>query len=387
MAEFFKIKIFNYVESEINLNSFTNFPFMLFRIVFFNFQKLTGSKPMKKLLIHHAKRLYYKICLVIFAVGVCQIIFYTALHLGDFTVVINGVLNSTSILLVAFKALRPFWCMDEILNILEELKIIFERRRNDNIKYKVKSYLEGYHRFVKVYGVMFIFAVLGLFQPIISYLLSGSMRIDVNYWFPFDPFTSFAFPFVLFWASFIGFNSIILMLASDSLLYALITMIAMEFDILKLDFNEMNIKSKNERDATIVKLIERHCKLIELSDKLENIYSTICFACFVVTSVILCFITFQLSTTKVDLNILLFYVPYLGAMAWQVLLLCLFGQKLMDASFGIGDGIYESEWLDLDDSSYKRNIVLIILRAHRPKQLSAMGFAVVSVGSFTTVSN
>ena len=41
--------------------------------------------------------------------------------------------------------------------------------------------------------------------------------------------------------------------------------------------------------------------------------------------------------------------------------------------------------MDLDDNEFKKNVVLIILRAQRPMRLTAMGFADISLETFATV--
>lgn len=98
----------------------------------------------------------------------------------------------------------------------------------------------------------------------------------------------------------------------------------------------------------------------------------------------MCFVAFMLSTAK-DIEDYLFYVPYLGINILQVLMFCACGQKIIDASTAVGDGIYDCGWEDFDDISLKKQLVLMIQRAQNPKKLTAMGFNDVANECFTSV--
>jgi hypothetical protein len=62
-------------------------------------------------------------------------------------------------------------------------------------------------------------------------------------------------------------------LGPDLLLYAFITNIAMQFDILCREIKELKDVSPNEIEKRFGRLVEKHVTLIILSDNLEMIYS------------------------------------------------------------------------------------------------------------------
>lgn len=190
----------------------------------------------------------------------------------------------------------------------------------------------------------------------------------------------------MLWIDYIAYFLLMFLLASDSLLYALITMISMEFEILKSDLLEINLVPKPRRTEKMNELTDHHNKLLDISDTLQNIYSLTFLLALAISSVILCAVVFQLSIVSVNFETTSFYVPYIFLLGGQIYLLCLFGQKLIDASESVGDGIFYSGWEDTDDNSFKRRFILLILRSHRAKKLSAMGFADIALKSFTSVS-
>ena len=268
-----------------------------------------------------------------------------------------------------------------------ELRALFSRTGQENVKHKVKGYLDVYHRIIKVYAVIFIVLFIPVATPAIPYLINGTMQLTVNYWFPFDAYKYATFPIALFWADLVGGSALILLMGADSLLFAMITVIAMEFDFLKDDMEDLKCVQKEERKTKLVDLVQRHSKLLELSSKLEDIYGLTFLVSFVISSLIMCFVAFQLSIAETNIGAYMFYIPYLGMIGGQILLLCWFGQKLINSSVAIADGVYDSEWTDIDDNDYKMQLLMIILRSQRTQKLTAMKFADVSLASFTTVKN
>lgn len=81
----------------------------------------------------------------------------------------------------------------------------------------------------------------------------------------------------------------------------------------------------------------------------------------------------------------IFYASYLGTIVGQIWLLCYYGQKLIDSSADLAEGIYESDWMDLDNNLLRKQIILIMLRVQRLQRLTAKNFAVISFETFATV--
>lgn len=108
---------------------------------------------------------------------------------------------------------------------------------------------------------------------------------------------------------------------------------------------------------------------------------------FITGSILMCLILFHFLTTKVTVFTALIDIIYLETIVTQTWLLCFYGQKLIDSSSGVADAIYDSDWTEVDDCYFKKQIVLILIRSQRPKRLSAMGFADISLETFAAVSN
>lgn len=153
----------------------------------------------------------------------------------------------------------------------------------------------------------------------------------------------------------IAVNCVLLSLCTESMLYALITLISMEFDFLKTDLMNLHYFPIHERSRKVNNLIELHNKLLDISDNLQKIYQSSFLMSFVISSALMCFIAFQLSTAGNDISKYAMYVPYFMAMSCQILLLCVFGQKLINASESITEGIYNCHWEEFSDNALKKH--------------------------------
>lgn len=237
-----------------------------------------------------------------------------------------------------------------------------------------------------IYAVSISFILIPMALPIIPFLLFGTVELTTNYWFPFDPFLVETYLFAYLWINWMSWYGLFIFLGTEALLYGLITALSLEFDILKADLMGMSFVIENERGEKLKILIDRHNKLMQVRDKLQGIYSITFLTSFVESSIVLCFIVFQLSATDNNLNTYLYYVPYLCIASAQTLLLCFFGQKLMDCGESVAEGIYNCGWEDFKDNTLKKHLILVILRSQQFKRLNAMGFADISLESFTAVS-
>lgn len=233
-----------------------------------------------------------------------------------------------------------------------------------------------------------IFAVVTL--PVLimffRFLVDGTMSaVVVNYWYPFDAFKPQNFIFALTWLELIAYLSLVHSLAADSLLYGLISVLRMEFDVLRHDLTNLKDCSIKEWNESIKRLAERHNKLLRVSNRLQNIYGPSFLCCFLTTSLVLCFIAFQLSTAN-HIAVYLFNIFYLGLICLQIFLLCYFCQKVINSSEGVADGIYDCGWERIEDESFKRHLIPMMMMSQNGVKLSAMSFFEVSIESYSAVS-
>lgn len=386
MAAFFRIKLFNLAEDEITFESFVKFPITILKVLIFNFRSENSSQTWKsKTLLRKTYNIFVVLALL---VANFQLVAYDFVHSENFLDAASGIANASSGLLIIVKYFVTFTRKDDIRKILEELKEIYVSRESENTNCKVKKYLDGYLRVGKAFCMMSSFIFLSvLIQPLLTYLQSGELRPSFNYWLPLElsPSDVRVFAILSLWGNYICYICTTSQLATDSLLYAIITIISMEFDFLKISFANLKLKTEVRKNRKVASLIDRHNKLLKLSDDLQGVYGPIFLFSFFISSVIACLILFHLSTAQSNDTANSFFFPFLFLMGGQILLLCIFGQKLINSSAGIAEGIYNCDWITSEDNQRKKHVALILIRAQRPQQLTTMKFTKVSLESYKNV--
>lgn len=386
MAGFFAFITRQYsLGNEVNLKSFTYFPLLLFKLVLFDFNspdvEETGSFKMKAKF--YFRKHFHKFCLGCLFVISFQMIALMIEQFDDEEVVNQMISDMSTIFLMTLKTLITFLRKKDIYKIFVELQKLFERRESGEAEVKIRADLNRFNRVVKVYLTLYVTLFLQVVFPWFGFVTKGSMNVGSKLWYPFDEYTAKTFPFALFWIDFNVFLFSLFSLACDLLLYALITVIAMEFDILKI--NLMNLKLKTEPEMSIKECVERHNTLLQLCDKLQDIYGPSLFISFLISSIIMCFKSLQLSTGGKHFEDDVFNIVYMGMIFGQIWLMCTFGQKLIDSSVGIADGAYECDWTAFDNKKIVKQIAFLILRAQKYKKLTGLKFVEISNETFCTV--
>ena len=385
MVNLLNLEIFNPPEENINFDSFIKLPVFLFRLLWFDFKPLIEGATFRQKLLNFAKNVYVKICILGLALAMLSEAGYGIEHNDDFVSLTSAISQVLTVIVVMSKPLTVYIFKDDIWQVFQDFQNVFGQHVNQNKKYGVKKYLDAYHFYMKIYIGIMITISLPVAFPGISFLIDGSMKLSVLYWFPFDAFKPETFPIVIVWTDWIAWNILTYISATDSLLCVLVTFISMEFDILKIDLLNLNSTPRIERARKIQDLIDKHNKLLNLSGKLQKLYSIVFLASFVASSMIMCIIAFRLVVSEADTFVYAFYIPYMAMIAGPILFMCYYGQKLIDASESIAYGVYNCGWETFDDNYAVKQLVLIILRSQRAKRLTAMKFADVSLKTFTTV--
>lgn len=376
-------EFFDPTEDEINFDSFTKFSLFLFHLVFIRFEPLKENAVLKERLVYYTRSTYNRLSFLVYIwTVISKIILIT--NSDDLMSASPLLLDVVSYFMNEFKVIYTYSRKHDIWRMLEAARPIFDSSVKKG-KVSMKKYRKGTQRLVIIYAIPVALILFAIALPIIPFLLYGKMMFTMQYWFPFDPYHVEIFPLVYLWVNWEAYCMLITSLGVDSMLYSMVTIISMEFDVLKIDLIEIRNASKEERHEKTRDFIDRHNKLMDVSDMLQDIYARTFLVNFVISSLSMCFLFFQLSKAP-NFAVFAFFLTYLGTMGGQVLLFCVFGQKLIDSSGSIVDGILNCGWEDTDDLSFKKQIVLMLMRAQKAKRLTALGFADISFETFAAVS-
>lgn len=379
------VEYFNPPNVQINLISFIKFSLSVFRFVQFDIDPLPAEATFKEKFFYRLREVYIIFFLVCYILSIVSFI-VSAITINNFIDGLPPVLDALALSLVAVKMWNTTLRKKEIKCFLAEMQLVFDHRLNQNKTYNLNEYLANYNRLAIILASSVIVLILKLSVPIIPFLLFGTMGLPSKYWFPFDPFTTRNYLFAFGWSNWIAWVGLPFFVACDTLIYALATIISMEFDFLKIDAMNLRDVPKEEKAKYLQDLIDTHNELLTLAKRLQDLYSITFLMSFVTSSIVMCLIAFILSLPSSNLDMYIYYVPYLVATVGQVFLPCVFGEKLIGASSSLVNGFYDCGWEEFDDEKFKKQIIPMISRAQKVKGLNAMGFAAVSFETFATVS-
>nr|CAD7263208.1 unnamed protein product [Timema shepardi] len=132
----------------------------------------------------------------------------------------------------------------------------------------------------------------------------------------------------------------------------------------------------------VLDLVRYHQSLLMHVEELRDLFNPILFTQYLVTSVNLCLVGYELS--KMD-GINLKVVTTGGHLCCVLLrlgLFCFYGTELTFQSTQMSDSIYSSEWYSCS-GSVKKNVQIVLMRAQSPVVLTAGRFGVLSLQTFT----
>ncbi|GAB1863033.1 Odorant receptor [Camponotus japonicus] len=174
----------------------------------------------------------------------------------------------------------------------------------------------------------------------------------------------------------------------NSLILTLVLHVSGQIDIMCQELKEIPSIFKSKEFST-KSLIERHQKIISLSNNIENYFSFIALLQFVWNSFVSCCLGFMI-VISFDMNMenksgvfTQFIIPYLAVSA-EAFIFCFAGEYLSTKSRSISDAAYETVWYDLSISEC-RILLFLILRSQKRLPITAGKIMDLTLESYTTV--
>nr|XP_012219948.1 PREDICTED: odorant receptor 22c-like [Linepithema humile] len=134
-------------------------------------------------------------------------------------------------------------------------------------------------------------------------------------------------------------------------------------------------------------LIEKHNKVISLSDNIKKLLSIFCLMQIILNTLLICCIGFIIVislSNEAGIFVLVKVVVGYFAIMTETFILCFAGEYLSHKSISIADAAYDSLWYDLP--SYQSKIItFIIMRSQSRLTISAGKFTNLSLEAFTTI--
>ncbi|KRG00474.1 uncharacterized protein Dwil_GK27912, partial [Drosophila willistoni] len=154
---------------------------------------------------------------------------------------------------------------------------------------------------------------------------------------------------------------------------------ALQHDIRKAVYND----TKVDPQATIISLVDYHVELLNLSKQLRLIYMPIVFGQFLITSLQVGVIIYQMFTNITSAMALLVYFSFFGSIMLQLFIYCYGGEIIKNESFEIGVALQLSDW-HLASPHQRRSLAFIMLRSQKKVVIKA-GFYEASLANFLAI--
>jgi hypothetical protein len=276
--------------------------------------------------------------------------------------------GTMSILIVCYSCMH--WKSDRIRSIFDKLPLIYSKEKVQ--KFHIDQRLASMRKFIKYFSLhecsSYVFMVL---EPLGVYMQNGEKTFPFLFEFPFETSEIFIYVTICAWIYLAHTTHIIAMVSNDNVLYGLINVISLEFEILRRDFEDLReLSSAPARFRTkLLACVKRQIELHEMSEELQKVFNPSFVLNFVIISFIMCCNAFQMSTTTNFVEMAFSFLFCLSSTT-HIFLQCFFGAMLKDASENVVHGVYRCGWEDLEDIQLKKCLVLIIERAQKPAALS-----------------
>lgn len=266
----------------------------------------------------------------------------------------------------------------EFRELKKTLSDLFPKTKEEKQKYGVCKYLNSFK-------ILEISAVVSVLSVVLVFIISGvcSGKLPFFDWYPFkEDGKLFYITFV--WQLGSSLATICSVLGPDLMLFAFITLISMQFDILCIQIKDLQALPVDEAEKKLFEIVEHHNTLLKMTENLDKIFSTSVLFNLLYSSGLICFMEFQVvEGAKNDnfIKFLLFLIVSLNG----ILLLCRFGEKLTTSSSNITGAIYDLEWYDKKNFKLRNSILMIMKQSQRPNCISARKFFGVSLAAYATV--
>ncbi|XP_011705112.1 PREDICTED: odorant receptor 4-like [Wasmannia auropunctata] len=202
--------------------------------------------------------------------------------------------------------------------------------------------------------------------------------------------TEFFCMFMWAWSSG-AMNSLLLILEWD--LYFQTFHVAGQINIVRCWLTQLapsKVDSKNDTIAiAMAKIIQKHKKIIRLSENIESLFTNIALMLFVSNSIMICLSAFQVvmaigsvnATQQIVKSVFFYIITNLEAYIF-----CYAGEHVKNKSKEISFAAYDSAWYDMKAEN-SHVLLFIILRSQKQLTLTAGKMMELSLKTFTSIMN
>lgn len=368
----------------LKLSTYQNLILRLFPVIFFDtrtYGSCEDPKENRKILIKNFLYFFTLFNTTLFYIFTIKKLLQDLSDSKMLIVTLNTIGSSSVALL---RVLNMFWHKREIAKILQLFNKTYYESTEE--KYKFGSYVNAFKLTVRFYFMATILTNSFLYvTPIVTLLTTGERTLPLIGPFDAEVGKSVFYPFAMIWSIWSFGTMTVTLLVSELTLQGAIVSLAIEFEILKEMLKDMKSESERRQIKIMRSFVDKHNELSEHVAKLEKIYSFPLFAFIMSSSFFICCCAF--TATFLDAADSVSMIYYCLSSLFQVYILCYFGQMLQTSGENLNREIYNCGWEEIENREVRRGLILIIKRSQKPKVLTVMKFADITMQHFASASN
>ncbi|XP_041449470.1 odorant receptor 85f [Drosophila obscura] len=277
---------------------------------------------------------------------------------------------------------------ESIQSLNKKLAALYPKSTLDRIYYRVNEHYwsRSFLAMIVIYIGSSIMVVIG---PILQSIIAcfTQQQFTYQHCYPYfiynpnrDPIWVYVTIYALEWLH--STHMVISNIATDLWLLCFQVQICMHFSCMIRSLEEYQPARTHERDDKhfLAQMVNKHEYLVMLQNDLNGIFGGSLLLSLITTAAVLCTVSVYVLIQGLNLEGIT-YMVFIGTSCMQLFLVCNHGQQVLDLSADIGHAAYNHNWHNAS-IAYKKYLLIIIIRAQKPVELSAMGYMPISRDTF-----
>jgi hypothetical protein len=285
---------------------------------------------------------------------------------------------------VTFRTIVLYRNRSKVREILGTFKKLFPKSKREQKENDVHSFYRSLAIFERVFKVLGVVLIIGLHLKAFSEFTKSERELVHEMWIPFDTSTDFGYVAASVFMIFVASIACCISFSTNLLVCSIMTLAALNFHVLKNDFRKA-LSDRNIKMADLKNLINRQNELAGVIKKIQSLHSVVFLLMFITGSLVICVSGYEAMAAD-NMADAVINSQFLVIMLNDIFVICLFCQKIIDASESLVEGITDSDWYQIDDQRIKKMIPLMIQRAQKIAFMTGEGFVVISREAFSSVS-
>ncbi|XP_034655826.1 odorant receptor 67c [Drosophila subobscura] len=281
-----------------------------------------------------------------------------------------------------------------LIRLLDELEEMHPKTQAMQRAYRMPDFERTMKRVINIFTFLCLaytttFSFYPALKASVKFNFLGYETFDRNFgfliWFPFDATSSNWVYWIVYWDIAHGaYLAGIAFLCADLLLIVVITQICMHFNYISMRLEEHPCEPHKDKENIefLVWIIRYHDKCLTLCEHVNSLYNFSLLLNFLMASMQICFIAFQVTESTVE--VIIIYCIFLMTSMVQVFLVCYYGDTLIATSLQVGDAAYNQKWFQCS-KTYCQMLKMVIMRSQKPASIRPPTFPPISLVTYMKV--